>query len=351
MRSTRRDFLRAGAAAVAGLAAGCERMSESLAGPNRGSTEDRRDTDRSEVQALVPQQQPSPLVFAGDRLAQLRDDALVVRRTSDLSEELTIPVKTPQGLGVLSGEVLAVLEATAEPRLVTLAPGASRAARHRGLVPTAFRFHSRIFAGPKAGTAVVATRSGEVTVDLCQLIAPDRLRRRERMVLEPNDFETLTALGGGFGFASVREGGLVRVYFAGTTSVSPLAEDMCSALHVVAGPRPATAWVSGRGGLRLISLGERTHTIASVVPAGGAIIHLARAGRRVVALLVDETASGRVPSLAVFDQRGHQVWRTRLSLPDEVHFAPRWVAGSRTQVAVGHATELAVFDAASGVKL
>ncbi|GAB4538619.1 MAG: hypothetical protein Tsb0020_52710 [Haliangiales bacterium] len=351
----RRDLIKGGAVVLATVAAGCDRHGETKAGASGPDTPSLPTRPSTRVSVIKPQQEACPFIFAGERLGYLRrgqGGELVVIKRSDWSTELILEVDEPAGIGALADGSLAIVENTSPEQVARLAPGQDTLERFTGSL-LLDRRDSRLFAASDRDQVVIASYRNSkhdpkgptiVRLGLADAKLVDEATATLRL---GNDFDTLTALGdGSFVFAS--SAGLNQIGFGRAEKLFAAASVLN---HVVPGPKPGTVWVShDDGGLRLLSLTDPVTTVASA--ASGWVYHLASAGERAVAIIVEQ-ADGQVSAAraAVFDATGAELWRTPLALATAKGVEPHWVAGSAEHVAVGSASGLQVFAAATGDKL
>jgi hypothetical protein len=321
--------------------------------PRKPRDPDTGDLAASKVQPLLePQRAAPPLAVAGERIAQLRPDALVVRRAADGGDLAKVALDRGSGVGALAdGSLVAVEQGESlkgSTRFARLGPKATKPAHYTGLFSYAFDRLGHVFTGATADVMIWVPPGKNA--ELAALDAPGKATSVGRLELDSSGGSVLAQLPDRslVHYAS-RDRAFVRSAQGKPARKFAFMIDGTSPDHVAAGPGADQIWTTGKGALHLLDFADPIRTIAKA-DTGGAIYHLAAAGPRAVVLIPSSERAHTDLSwtVAAFDSQAKPAWRVPIELPGS---APRWIVASATHVAVGDATTIIVLDATSGKQL
>jgi len=312
----------------------------------RGSREGER------IAPLAPVRGPGRLAFAGDRLAQLVGDGVVLWRSDTLASSSKVPLSEPQGLAALADGSIVVLHAPSDGRkLCRIAPKQTTTSDCH---PLEIGEPRRLtFVGAAAATDEVWLRAPTNGQPLGRWRMPAGGGPLERVHAVPvidKAYDTLVALGDGR--CAYTDG--YNLYRVGPAPAPERFEGTTQAVQLIArAPEPGTVWIAGEElGLRLVRVSNPSTVVVDLPPvAKTQPIALAGNGSR-VAVLWANVQDLRNPAYTLRVHRGDgnvvletvPTWQPKTR--EEALLVSLALAGDR--LAMGSSARLTVWDVPSG---
>jgi hypothetical protein len=300
---------------------------------------------------LAPVRGPMRLAFAGDRLAQIVDDGVLLWHGDTLAASVKVPLSEPQGMAALADGSITVVHTPSDGRkLCRIAPMQSTLGDCHPTEIGEPRRLTFVGAAAKDELWLRAPTSGQQLTRWRMPAGGGALERIHAVPVIDKAYDTLLAIGDG---SCVYTDGY-NLYRAGSAPAPERFEGTTQAIQLIArGPQPGTVWIAGKEfGLRSVRL-TNPLTVVVDLPAAEQTqpIAIAGSGSR-VAVLWASVQDLRNPTytLRVYDSDGKIVLETVPSWQpktrEEAQHVSLALRGER--LAMGNSERLTVWVVPSG---